>query len=93
MDLRYRHGLQRERTIIQYVSLDEALRQSDFISIHVPLLREGETETPTYHLINERTLRTMKPTAYLVNTARGQVIDEQALAKALREKWIAGAAL
>ena len=93
MDLRYKSGMQRERTSINYVSIEEALSQSDFISIHVPLLREGESDTPTYHLINERTLRTMKPTAYLVNTSRGPVVDEEALAKALREKWIAGAAL
>jgi len=93
MDLRFRLGLQGERTSIRYVPLDRALSQSDFISIHMPLLREGESETPTHHLINERTLRTMKPTAYLVNTSRGLVIDEQALARALREKWIAGAAL
>jgi glyoxylate reductase len=93
MDMRYGSGMQRERTSIRYVSLDEALSQSDFISIHVPLLREGESDTPTYHLINERTLRMMKPTAYLVNTSRGPVVDERALAKALKEKWIAGAAL
>jgi glyoxylate reductase len=93
MELRYGSGMQRERTIIKYVTLDEALSQSDFISIHVPLLREGESDTPTYHLINERTLRMMKPTAYLVNTSRGPVVDEKALAKALKEKWIAGAAL
>ena len=93
MDLRYKSGMQRERTSINYVSIEEALSQSDFISIHVPLLREGESDTPTYHLINERTLRTMKPTAYLVNTSRGPVVDEKALAKALKEKWIAGAAL
>ena len=93
MDVRFKSGMQRERTSIKYVSMEEALSQSDFISIHVPLLREGETETPTYHLINERTLRTMKPTAYLVNTSRGPVVDEKALAKALKERWIAGAAL
>jgi glyoxylate reductase len=93
MDLRYTGGLQRERTKIKYVSLDEALSQADFISIHVPLLREGESESPTFHLINERTLRTMRPTAFLVNTSRGPVVDEPALAKSLREKWIAGAAL
>jgi glyoxylate reductase len=93
MDLRFKGGLQRERTSINYVAMEEALSQSDFISIHVPLLREGESDTPTYHLINERTLRTMKPTAYLVNTSRGPVVDEKALAKALKEKWIAGAAL
>ncbi len=93
MELRYGSGMQRERTSIKYVSIEEAMSQSDFVSIHVPLLREGESDTPTYHLINERTLRTMKPTAYLVNTSRGPVIDEAALAKALKEKWIAGAAL
>jgi glyoxylate reductase len=93
MDFRFKSGMQRERTSMKYVSIEEALSQSDFISIHVPLLREGKSDTPTYHLINERTLRTMKPTAYLVNTSRGPVIDEKALAKALREKWIAGAAL
>jgi glyoxylate reductase len=93
MDLRFESGMQRERTSIRYVSLEEALSQSDFVSIHVPLLRDGESDTPTYHLINESTLRTMKPTAYLVNTSRGPVVDEKALAKALKEKWIAGAAL
>ncbi|MGB8768017.1 MAG: D-glycerate dehydrogenase [Candidatus Korobacteraceae bacterium] len=93
MDLRFENGMQQERTSIKYVSMEEALSQSDFISIHVPLLREGESGTPTYHLINERTLRTMKPTSYLVNTSRGPVVDEKALAKALKEKWIAGAAL
>jgi glyoxylate reductase len=93
MDLRHKNGMQRQRTSIKYVSLGEALSQADFISIHVPLLREGESETPTYHLINERTLRAMKPTAYLVNTSRGPVVDEHALARALRERWIAGAAL
>jgi lactate dehydrogenase-like 2-hydroxyacid dehydrogenase len=56
-------------------------------------LREGETATPTYHLINDRTLALMKPTAFLVNTSRGPVIDENALARALKEKRIAGAAL
>ena len=93
MDLRYRRKLQRGHTRIRYVSLHEALSQSDFISIHVPLLREGESDTPTYHLINEKTLRSMKPTAYLVNTSRGPVVDEAALARALKERWIAGAAL
>jgi len=93
MELRYGGGMQRERTSIKYVTLGEALSQSDFISVHVPLLREGESDTPTYHLINERTLRMMKPTAYLVNTSRGPVVDENALAKALKDKWIGGAAL
>jgi glyoxylate reductase len=93
MDLRHRRKLQREHTRIRYVALHEALSQADFISVHVPLLRVGESDTPTYHLINEKTLRSMKPTAYLVNTSRGPVVDEAALAKALKENWIAGAAL
>ena len=93
MDLRHRHGLQRSKTAIRYVELTEALSQADLVSIHVPLLRAGESSTPTYHLINEQTLRQMKPTAYLVNTSRGPVVDEKALAKALEERWIAGAAL
>src|SRR5205814_5644947 len=70
-----------------------ALRAADYVSIHVALLREGETDKPTYHLINERTLKLMKPTAYLINSSRGPVVDEKALAKALKEKIIAGAAL
>lgn len=93
MNLQYKNGLQAERTSIEYKALDEVLRESDFVSIHVPLLREGESDTPTYHLFNEETLRKMKSTAYMVNTSRGPVVDEQALAKALRERWIAGAAL
>jgi len=93
MDLRHARGIQKEKTWIKYVSLEEALAEGDFISVHVPLLREGESTTPTYHLINEKTLRMMKPTAYLVNTSRGPVVDEAAVAKALREKWIGGAAL
>jgi glyoxylate reductase len=93
MDLRHARGICKERTWIKYVSLDEALVQADFVSVHVPLLREGESSTPTYHLFNEHTLRRMKPTAFLVNTSRGPVVAEAALAQALRENWIAGAAL
>lgn len=92
-DLRFQRGISRERATIRYTTLHEALSTADFISLHVPLLREGESPTPTYHLINEKTLRMMKPTAMIVNTSRGPVVDEQALAKALRENWIAGAAL
>lgn len=92
-DLRHAHGISREKTWIKYTTLDDALTGADFVSVHVPLLREGESTTPTYHLFNERTLRMMKPTAYLVNTSRGPVVDEAALARALKEKWIAGAAL
>ena len=92
-DLRHARGISREKTWIKYVPLDEALAGADFVSVHVPLLREGESPTPTFHLFNEPTFRKMKPTAYLVNTSRGPVIDEAALAKALRENRIAGAAL
>ncbi|MFQ5632392.1 MAG: 2-hydroxyacid dehydrogenase, partial [bacterium] len=71
----------------QKVELDTLFAESDYISIHVPLLPS------THHLINETTLRKMKPTAYLVNTSRGPVVDEAALAKALKENVIAGAGL
>ena len=93
MDLRQAAGIQREKTWIKYVELEEALRGADYVSIHVPLLRQGETDKPTYHFVNEKTLKMMKPTAYLINTSRGPVVDEKALAKALKEGWIAGAAL
>ena len=71
----------------KYVDLETLLRESDFVSIHVPLTKE------TYHMINEERLRLMKRTAYLINTSRGPVVDEKALYKALKEGWIAGAAL
>ncbi|HXP17041.1 MAG TPA: D-glycerate dehydrogenase [Terriglobales bacterium] len=93
MDLRQARGIAKEKTWIKYLGLDDALAGADFVSVHVPLLREGEGPSPTYHLFNERTLRQMKPTAFLVNTSRGPVVEEAALAKALRENWIAGAAL
>ncbi len=92
-DLRHKRGLCREKPWIRYTTLQDALSNADYISLHVPLLREGESKTPTYHLINETTLRMMKPTAMLINTSRGPVVDENALARALRENWIAGAAL
>lgn len=68
-------------------SVDELLPQCDFISLHVPLLDS------TRHLINEARLKTMKPTAYLINTSRGPVIDEKALALSLSKGWLKGAAL
>jgi len=92
-DLRHAHGFSRDPTWIKYVPFEEALAEADFVSVHVPLLREGESAEPTYHLFNERTLRMMKPTAFLVNDSRGPVVDERALVKALKEHWIAGAAL
>ena len=92
-DFRHANGLNKEQAWIKYVPFEEALRGGDFVSVHVPLLRAGESATPTYHLFNEKNFRLMKTTAYLVNTSRGPVVDEAALARALRENWIAGAAL
>jgi glyoxylate reductase len=91
MDLRHKLGMVKENNWIRYAGLEEALSQADFVSLHVPLVREGKT--PTYHLMNERTLRLMRKDAYLINAARGPVVDERALARALKERWIAGAAL
>lgn len=69
------------------LTLEELLERSDFVSLHCPL-------TPaTRHLIGEAALRRMQPTAFLVNTARGGVVDQVALERALHEGWIAGAAL
>ncbi|HZO99638.1 MAG TPA: D-glycerate dehydrogenase [Terriglobia bacterium] len=93
MDLRFRNGFTTERRSIRFVTFEDALRGSDFVSVHVPLLRPGEAANPTYHLFNEKTLRLMKPTAYLINTSRGPVVDENALVAALKEGVIAGAAL
>ena len=67
--------------------LETLLHQSDFVSLHVPLTQE------TYHLIGERELAQMKPSAILVNTARGRVVDQAALERALRDGVIAAAAL
>src|SRR3954454_24793612 len=92
MDARQAAGLQK-KTTLKYVSFEEALKAADYVSVHVPLLREGESDTPTFHLFNEKNLRLMKQTGYLINTSRGPVVDEAALYKALKENWIAGAAL
>jgi len=68
-------------------SLDILLKESDVVVIIVPLTKE------TYHMIGERELRLMKPTSILINVARGKVVDESALIKALKEKWIFSAGL
>ena len=70
-----------------YVTLDELLARSDFVSLHTPLLPE------TRHLMNAERLRKMKRTAILINSSRGPVVDEHALAEALRDGVIAGAGL
>jgi len=93
MTLRQQLGLTQNKNWIKYVDLEQALAEADFVSVHVPLIREGEGGTPTYHMFNEKTFRMMKATAYIVNTSRGPVVDENALYKALKERWIAGAAL
>src|SRR4029453_16298180 len=69
------------------VDLSTLLRESDFVTLHTPLIPE------TRHLMNRETLRPTKKTAYLINAARGPVVDEAALVEALREGWIAGAGL
>ncbi len=90
MDLRADLGFGRRRSI-RHVSLDEALSSADFVSLHVPLIRTGPDAT--LHLMNDARLRRMKKTAYLVNTTRGPVVDEEALAQVLLDGAIAGAAL
>ena len=72
---------------ITVVSLSELLKKSDFVSVHTPLNEE------TRHLMGEKQFKQMKPTTYFINTARGSIVDEAALIKALRERWIAGAGL
>jgi glyoxylate reductase len=69
------------------VDLDTLLRESDFVSVHTPLLPE------THHLIGREQLANMRATAYLINTSRGPVVDESALADALKSGEIRGAAL
>ena len=71
----------------EFVSAERLLRESDFISLHVPLLDS------TRHMISTAQLRMMKPAAILVNTSRGPVVDEAALAEALEKRTIAGAGL
>ena len=93
LDLRGRVGFSEAHRTIRHATLEELLRHADFVSLHVPLLREGEAATPTFHLINQKTLRLMKSTAYLINTSRGPVVDEAALAAAIKDGVIAGAAL
>jgi len=72
---------------VKLVDMDTVLTESDFLTVNCPLNEE------TRHLIGEKELRKMKPTAFLINTARGPIIDEKVLTRALQEKWIRGAAL
>ena len=72
---------------VKFALFDELLRTSDIVSLHVPLIKE------TRHMIGAAQLRMMKPTAYLINTCRGPVVDEPALVEALQSGTIAGAGL
>jgi D-3-phosphoglycerate dehydrogenase len=76
-----------EEISAKYTPLEELLRQADIVTVHVPLTEE------TKYIINEERLKLMKKTAILINTSRGAVVDTNALIKALREGWIAGAGL
>ena len=79
--------IEAEECGITLVSMPQLLKESDYISLHTFLSKE------TWHLLGEKEFKQMKPSANIINTARGSVIDEPALIKALQEKWIAGAGL
>lgn len=72
---------------VEMVELDDVFRRSDFISLHTPLTKD------THHLVDARRIALMKPSAFLINTARGPIVDQKALTNALQEKRIAGAGL
>lgn len=86
-DVKRNEKIESELGAKYFDNVDEVLKQADIISLHVPLLPTTE------HLINEEKLQMMKKSAILINTSRGPVVDENALVKALQNKWIAGAGL
>ena len=84
----HNRNIQMEKQLgAKHVDMDELIEESDFLSLHCSLNRES------YHLINETNLRRMKNDSYIINTARGQLINEVHLIKALKRRWIAGAGL
>jgi glyoxylate reductase len=85
-DPRHRRRIE-ESPHAEWAEWPDLLRQSDFLTLHAPLRSE------TRHLIGENELRAMKPSAFLINTARGPLVDEAALVRALEEGWISGAGL
>jgi glyoxylate reductase len=93
MQHRYEAEFSRSRHTVGYTSFEEALARADYVSLHVPLVMAGQGDKPTHHLMDRKAFELMKPTAYLINTSRGPVIDEWALYEALIENKIAGAAL
>ncbi len=83
----YKDKVTARKLSTDYVSLKSLLKQSDIISLHAPLTNTN------HHLLNQRTFKLIKPTAYLINTARGELIDSSALLKAMQENRLAGAGL
>jgi glyoxylate reductase len=84
--VRLSHDIEKKYSA-EYESFDDLLKESDFITIHTPLVES------THHLISEKEFSLMKKTAYLINAARGSIVDEKALVEALKKKKIAGCAL
>ncbi len=86
-DVRRNEEFEREFGARFFENIDDFLPHCDYVSLHVPLLES------TRHLIDERRLKLMKTSAYLINTSRGPIIDEKALALSLSKGWIRGAAI
>lgn len=84
--VRLSHDIEKKYSA-EYKSFDDLLKESDFITIHTPLVES------THHLISEKEFSLMKKTAYLINAARGPIVDEKALVEALKKRKIAGCAL
>lgn len=84
----YKRNLQMENQVrAKHVDIDDLIKQSDFLSIHCSLNNQS------YHLIDKSKFRQMKKSSYLINTARGQIINEMHLIRALKQSWISGAGL